>query len=212
MSDSFSAIWLIGYRALGTTTVQSRWKAQRWHHEWTRRQAARGQESEAGSRTEDGKIDVRRSRWFSLELNEEEWPWVYAWGRKPALIISTLESLAVLVALKLLYGETTRKRHTRVQIVPAITDNRGNGALLNKLMSTKFPASAVLMELASYMRRMSLRTVVEWVPRERNKEADRLANGNAEDFDPSLRIDVSASTLSWDILPESPGSGRSSRT
>ena len=154
------------------------------------------------NRGQDGKIDVRGSRWFSLELNEEEWPWIYARGRKRALIISTLESLAVLVALKLLYGETPRERHTRVQIVPTITDNRGNGALLNKLMSTKFPASAVLMELASYMRRMSLRTVVEWVPREGNKEADKLANGNAEDFDPSLRIVVSASTLSWDILPE----------
>ena len=59
--------------------------------------------------------------------------------------------------------------------MPTITDNRGNGALLNKLMSTKFPASAVLMELASYMRRMSLRTVVEWAPREGNKEADKLA-------------------------------------
>ena len=52
------------------------------------------------------------------------------------------------------------------------------------------------------MRRMSLRTVVEWAPREGNKEAGKLANGNAEDFDPSLRIEVSASTLSWDILPE----------
>ena len=157
---------------------------------------------------QDGKIDIRGSRWFSLELIEEEWPWIFARGRKPALIISTLESLAVLVALKLLYGETPRERHTRVQIVPTITDNRGNGALLNKLMSTKFPASAVLMELASYMRRMSLRTVVEWEPREGNKEADKLANGNAEDFDPSLRINVSASTLSWDILPEALEAGR----
>ena len=137
----------------------------------------------------------------------EDWPWVYSRGRKPALVISTLEALAVLVALKLLYGETPRERHTRVQIVPTITDNRGNGALLDKLMSTKFPASAVLMELASYMRRMSLRTVVVWVRREGNKEADRLANGNAEDFEPSLRIDVSASTLSWDILPEALDAG-----
>ena len=128
-------------------------------------------------RGQDGKSEERGSRWFSLELNEEDWPWIYALGRKPALIISTLESLAVLVALKLLYGETPRERHTRVQIVPTITDNRGNGALLNKLMSTKFPASAVLMELASYMRRMSLRTVVEWAPREGNKEVDKLANG-----------------------------------
>ena len=159
-------------------------------------------------RGQDGKIDIRGSRWFSLELSEEEWPWIFARGRKPALIISTLESLAVLVALKLRYGETPRERHTRVQIVPTITDNRGNGALLNKLMSTKFPASAVLMELASYMRRMSLRTVVGWAPCEGNKEADKLANGNAEDFDPSLRIDVSASTLIWDILPEALEAGR----
>ena len=97
MSDSFSDIWLIGYRALGITTVQSRWKAQRWHHECTRRQAARGQESEAGSRTEDrtARSMLEGPVGFSLELNEEEWPWVYARGRKPALFISTLESLAV---------------------------------------------------------------------------------------------------------------------
>ena len=92
--------------------------------------------------------------------------------------------------------------------MPTITDNRGNGALLNKLMSTKFPASAVLMELASYMRRMSLRTVVEWAPREGNKKTDKLANGNTEDFDLSLRIDVRCpgSTLSWRECSRSPGS------
>ena len=35
-------------------------------------------------------------------------------GRKPALVISTLEALAVLVALKLLYGETSHEKHMRV--------------------------------------------------------------------------------------------------
>ena len=152
-------------------------------------------------RGQDGKIDVRGSRWFSLKLKEEDWSWVYSWGRRPALVISTLEALAVLVALKLLYRESTREKHTRVQIVPTITDNRGKGALLNNLMSTKFPASAVLMELASYMRKMSLRTVVE-LAREGNTEADKLANGNAEDFELSLRIEGNASTLKWDILLE----------
>ena len=65
----------------------------------------------------------------------------------------------------------------RVRIAPTLTDNRGNGAALNKLMTTKFPASALLMELACYMKKMSIRAVVEWAPREGNKEADRLANG-----------------------------------
>ena len=31
-------------------------------------------------RGQDDKIDVGRSRWFSLELKEEDWPWVYSRG------------------------------------------------------------------------------------------------------------------------------------
>ena len=48
-----SAIWQNGSRAPGTTTAQSRWKEQRWHHVQTRRQAARGRGSEAGSHKKD---------------------------------------------------------------------------------------------------------------------------------------------------------------
>ena len=59
----------------------------------------------------------------------------------------------------------------------SLTDNRGNGALLNKLMTTKFPASALLMELSTYVKRMNMRTVVEWAPRDCNREADQLAKG-----------------------------------
>ena len=44
------------------------------------------------------------------------------------------------------------------------TDNRGNGAALNKLMTTRFPASAVLMELASHMKAMALKVQLEWTP------------------------------------------------
>ena len=157
-------------------------------------------------RGQDGKIDVRGSRWFSLELSEEEWPWVYGRGRKPALIISTLESLAVLVALKLLYGETPRERHTRVQIVPTITDSRGNGALLNKLMSTKFSASAVLMELASYMRRMSLRTVVEWAPREGNQRGGQACERQCRRLRPELENRRQRQHAELGHSPRSPGS------
>ena len=48
----------------------------------------------------EGKIDPSISRWFSLEIRQEEWPWVYAKRQTPALVIVTLEALAVLVALK----------------------------------------------------------------------------------------------------------------
>ena len=116
------------------------------------------------------------------------------------MIISTLKALAVLVALKLRYGEEPGRSKERVRIAPTLTDNRGNGAALNQLMTTKFLASARLMELACYVKKMSTRAVVEWAPREGTKEADRLANGDHGAFDPALRIPVNADSLSWAFL------------
>ena len=92
-------------------------------------------------------------------------------GNRPSLVISTLEALALLVALKIKFGQEPDPNEMRVLLVPSITDNRGNGAVLNKLMSTKFPSSAVLMELASFMKHRGMRAIVEWAPRECNREA-----------------------------------------
>ena len=89
-----------------------------------------------------------------------------------------------------------------------LKDNRGNGAALNKLMTTKFPASALLMELSCNMKRVSIRMIVEWAPREGNREADRLANGVFDEFDSKLGIPVSANGLEWEILPHSLDAGR----
>ena len=107
-------------------------------------------------------------------------------GNRPSLVISTLEALAILIALKIKFGQEPDADDTRVLIAPSITDNRGNGAALNKLMSTRFPSSAVLMELASFMKARGMRTIVEWAPRECNKEADLLANGKTSLIDPSV--------------------------
>ena len=104
------------------------------------------------------------------------------------LNIATLEALAVLDALKLWFGEVPRQQQTRVVMVPSLTDNRGNGALLNKLMTTKFFASTLLMELSSYMKRMNMRTVVGWSPRECNQETDHLANGGTAGFSPRSAV------------------------
>ena len=70
--------------------------------------------------------------------------------------------MALLVALKIKFGQEPDHFDMRVLIVPSITDNRGNGAALNKLMSTRFPSSAVLMELASFMKHRGMRAIVEW--------------------------------------------------
>ena len=52
--------------------------------------------------------------------------WVFAKSQKASLVISTLEALAVLVALKLRYGEEPVCSKERVRIAPTLTDNRGS--------------------------------------------------------------------------------------
>ena len=48
-------------------------------------------------------------------------------GNKPSLVISTLEALAILIALKLRFGDEPDSDDARVLIAPSVTDNRGNG-------------------------------------------------------------------------------------
>ena len=122
---------------------------------------------------DDGTLDKWQSRWFSAEIRKEDWPWIFEKDGRPALVISTLEALAVLVGLKLFYGSEPQPHQTQVQVVPTWTDNRGNGSVLNKLMTTRFPSSAVVMELAAFMKKRRLKATVQWAPRETNREAER---------------------------------------
>ena len=112
----------------------------------------------------EGKLDPWLSLWFRCELTRTDWPWIFEKGDKPSLIISTLEALAVLISLKLFFGDEPKQRRTKVQVVPTWSDNRGNGSALNKLMSTKFPSSAVVMELSCHLSRMAAKASVEWAP------------------------------------------------
>ena len=134
-------------------------------------------------------------------------PFIFEKGSRPALVIGTLEVLAALVALQLFKGEDPPQRKTRVLVVPTWTDNRGNGAASSRHVHT-FPSSALLMELASYMKRMALKVLVEWSHRTGNADADALANGDFSAFDISLRIPVDHRSLNWDILPRALEMGR----
>ena len=127
---------------------------------------------------------------FSMEFNKADFPWIYEKGNKPGLVISTLEAMAVVIALKLKlrYGQDWGREHTKVIVVPSITEKRGNAVALNKLMSTKFPSSAVQVELAAFLKNQGSRTIVEWGPREFNRESDNLANGDTDGFNPELEM------------------------
>ena len=94
--------------------------------------------------------------------------------------------------LKLKYEQEGLEESKKIIVVPSITDKRGNGAALNKLMSTKFPSSAVLMELAVFRKRRRIRTIVEWASREFNRESDNLANGITEGLNPALKMMIRA--------------------
>ena len=86
--------------------------------------------------------------------------------------------------------------------MPTWTDNGGDGAALNKLMTTRYPASALIMEMSDYIKRMRIRALVEWTPRTANREADALANGNTPSFDPELEVKIDDKVLEWIILPQ----------
>ena len=142
---------------------------------------------------------------YSHEITKTEWPWVFERSDKPARVISTIEALA---GIKAVLRGRAQGSHTRIQVVPSFTDNRGNGSALNKLMTSKYPSSAVVMELACDLKRMSIKAVVDWAPRTANYEADELANGNTSRFDPAKRITFEESKVLWDILPEALQKGR----
>ena len=72
----------------------------------------------------------------------------------------------------------------------------------NKLMTNKFPDSAVIVEFATYTKKIGVRAVVEWSPPAAHHEADELANGVCTAVDPANRLDVYHHTLAWDLLPE----------
>ena len=78
---------------------------------------------------EDGSPDPSKSRWFSLEVTREDFPWVYCREDKASRVIATLESLAVLLALKAFCFSVLGRERTKIQLQPTWTDNRGNGPL-----------------------------------------------------------------------------------
>ena len=49
---------------------------------------------------------------------------------------------------------------------------------------------------------MGQKTAVNWTPREANREADALANGNSSGFDPAKEIKFDLAHMHWRILPD----------
>ena len=133
-------------------------------------------------------MDGCQGPWFSLEVTPEWAPWAFAKG-DPGKVIAALELLAALVGVRL----------SRVAI-RGYTDNQSNEALLRKAMTTKFPSTLILMELAEELSAKNCELQLQWIRRDLNQLADDLTNENFASFDPNFRVDLKGEALEWRVL------------
>ena len=58
------------------------------------------------------------------------------------------------------------------------------------------------------LKKRSLQASVHWTPRSANREADALANGNTQNFNPDYECVIRPGTFEWLVLPQALEKGR----
>ena len=83
------------------------------------------------------------------------------------------------------------------------TDNAGNSYVVSRMMTTKWPLAAILMEVTIQVRSRQLDVALDWIPRLQNAEADAITNEDYRDFDTERRIETSveAAAAKFVLLP-----------
>ena len=141
--------------------------------------------------------DPRQCQWFSEVVTEKMAPWLRSRNQDPKRVIAALEMLASLVALKL-WG-TSEGSDMRIH-AKAFTDNRGNQFILKKGMSTKYPITLLVIEVAETLRSTNSGADLIWVRREENQLADDLTNEEFSRFDLKNRIRGDRGELQLDCI------------
>ena len=139
-----------------------------------------------------------RARWFFIQVEESWAPWAFSKHHDPKRVIATLELLGTLLCL-MLFKDRISEGHTGSISIAGGTDN--NTFAMSKLMSTKWPLTVLLIEMAEFLRQSSIQLHLRWVPRESNTEADDLTNGKFDAFNKDLRVHVVGADLPWLALP-----------
>ena len=143
----------------------------------------------------------KRARWFAVKVDRRSCPWLYLKG-EPFRTIAAAELLAVTVAIMAFKEGAEWKRSEGRFSIGGFTDNSSNTFVVDKFLSTKFPVSLVLMELAYQLARLEASLNLHWIPREQNEEADDLTKGRYEKFEESLRIDIDLEEIGFEIIPK----------
>ena len=147
--------------------------------------------------------DPKKARWFSLRIEKEQAPWLFERGHGSRTVASS-ELLGTLAAVHL-FVEPNPDREVVVgdqiaTIIEGVTDNQSNSYVIKRLLSTKLPLAAVLMELATCLAEKGLWLNLTWTKRENNQLADDLTNEEFHQFDLSNRIDLRFEDLPSKIL------------
>jgi len=153
------------------------------------------------ARGPEGQLSPGHSRWFAAKVDQTNAPWAFKKNDQPYRFIASLEALAVLSAV-VAFGPEEGSTPTGITLlVPSWTDNRGNTFALSRLMSTKFPLSAIVMELAAQLEARGLTLELGWAPRAFNQEADDLSNFQLDQFSPERRVPFDIGDYPWKVLP-----------
>ena len=138
----------------------------------------------------DNPNDKGACRWFAEQLTRQSAPWAFLAGESYRSI-ATLELMATLLAVEA-FG-LPQAGNSRIT-TSAGTDNLGNRFALSKMMTTKHPLVAALMELAWKLHAANVNLDLYWLPRLQNSDADALTNCQFNGFDPAkrCRIDIAS--------------------
>ena len=147
-----------------------------------------------------GGCSTSMARWFSAELNKRNASWAYEKG-EPFRTVAALELAAVLTAVMVFKKGALWRSTNGAMSIRAFTDNQGNGHVIDKLMTTKYPLCVSLAELAEQLETLDASLDLRWIPRDQNVEADALTNGCFQGFSPDLRISVNFEALDFILLP-----------
>ena len=146
-----------------------------------------------------GREDPAQAKWFSVTLGPEEVPWAYAKGL-PYRVVAALELLATIICLMLFVKAAAAPKGAALRLVGS-TDNKTNSAVISKYMTTAFPLSVILMELATLAQDLNVQLALEWRARELNIEADALTNLDFSAFKAENRLPVVFQELPWRVMP-----------
>ena len=121
-------------------------------------------------------------------------------GGKPFRVVAALEMLASLFGVLAFWPEGPGLDGAAVLGGTGITDNRGNSYIIARMMTTKFPLCAVLMELTEQLSARDRWLRLAWAPRQQNEEADALTNACFEGFDPERRVHLDPAAIQWTVM------------